>query len=73
MLQNEPTTSLFNNQWSSRFINFVVYNWLPNQMSGDEWNQTCSMSNDIYPPQKMLNKTCKSQQRPMSMNIKSYQ
>ena len=53
MLQNESTTSLLNNQWSSRFIHFVVYNWLPNQMSGDEWNQTCSMLGDLLVDMRM--------------------
>ena len=51
MLQNEPTTSLLTNQWSSRLIHFV-YKWLPNLMLGDEWNQTSSMSNDVHPGPK---------------------
>ena len=68
MLQNEPTTSLLNNQWSSRLIHFV-YKWLPNLMSGDEWNQTSSMSNDVHPgprnnlPQKDSQKKARKSQK----------
>ena len=49
-------------------------------MSGDEWNQTCSMSNDVHPgprnnlpPKDSQKKTRKSQKCIIWINANGYQ